>query len=155
MQPDRATLSAADLGAAAAKPRLDVKALLLRYALVLVLFVFVAVLGASNASFFTLSNFNVVLLQVSTNALLATGATYVILTGGIDLSVGSVVGLSGVVAAMVAQRDGAGFTVAAVAATPRNRRRVARRPVGSRELILVLPHAQPFGGRLGGDSKPG
>ena len=116
MQPDRATLSAADLGSATAKPRLDVKALLLRYALVLVLFVFVAVLGASNASFFTLSNFNVVLLQVSTNALLATGATYVILTGGIDLSVGSVVGLSGVVAAMVAQRDGAGFTVAAVAA---------------------------------------
>ena len=115
MQPDRATLSAADLGSATAKPRLDVKALLLRYALVLVLFVFVAVLGTSNASFFTLSNFNVVLLQVSTNALLATGATYVILTGGIDLSVGSVVGLSGVVAAMVAQRDGAGFTVAAVA----------------------------------------
>jgi len=90
--------------------------LLLRDALVLVLFVFVGVLGVSNASFFTMSNFNVVLLQVSTNALLATGSTYVILTGGIDLSVGSVVGLSGVVAAMVAQRDGIPWTVAAVAA---------------------------------------
>ena len=117
MQPDRATVSSADLASAApARARIDVKALLLRYALVLVLFVFVGVLGVSNASFFTLSNFNVVLLQVSTNALLATGATYVILTGGIDLSVGSVVGVSGVVAAMIAQRDGVPWTVAAVAA---------------------------------------
>ena len=117
MQPDPATVSTADLASSApARARVDVKALLLRYALVLVLFVFVGVLGASSASFFTLSNFNVVLLQVSTNALLATGATYVILTGGIDLSVGSVVGVSGVVAAMVAQRDGVPWTVAAVAA---------------------------------------
>ena len=116
MPPDRATASTADLASSAPKARVDVKALLLRYALVLVLFVFVGVLGVSNASFFTLSNFNVVLLQVSTNALLATGATYVILTGGIDLSVGSVVGVSGVVAAMVAQRDGVPWTVAAVAA---------------------------------------
>ncbi len=101
MQPDRATLSPADLDSTApARHRVDVKALLLRDALVLVLFVFVGVLGVSNASFFTMSNFNIVLLQVSTNALLATGSTYVILTGGIDLSVGSVVGLSGVVAAM-------------------------------------------------------
>ncbi|MCW6510447.1 ABC transporter permease [Lichenifustis flavocetrariae] len=116
MQPDQAALSSADLAsAAAARPKFNAKELLLRYALVLVLFVFVAVLGVSNASFFTLSNFNVVLLQVSTNALLATGATYVILTGGIDLSVGSVVGMAGVAAAMVAQRDGTPWTVAAVA----------------------------------------
>ncbi len=107
MQPSNAPSSPAVLAAPAAPgERLNIKELLLRYALVLVLFVFVAVLGLSNASFFTLSNFNVVLLQVSTNALLATGATYVILTGGIDLSVGSVVGMAGVAAAMVAQQDG-------------------------------------------------
>ena len=89
MQPDQAVLSSADAAsAAAARPKLNIRELLLRYALVLVLAVFVAVLGVSNESFFTISNFNVVLLQVSTNALLATGATYVILTGGIDLSVG-------------------------------------------------------------------
>ena len=116
MQPDRAAIPAAEIASPPpARARVDVRALLLRYALVLVLFVFVGVLGVSNASFFTLSNFNVVLLQVSTNALLATGATYVILTGGIDLSVGSVVGLSGVVAAMVAQRDGLAWSTAAVA----------------------------------------
>ena len=117
MPPDRVAAPPAPLAVAApARPRVDVRALLLRYALVPVLFVFVGALGVSNASFFTLSNFNVVLLQVSTNALLATGATFVILTGGIDLSVGSVVGVSGVVAAMVAQRDGVPWTVAAVAA---------------------------------------
>ena len=116
MQPDQAGVSSSDLASSTpGRHRFDLREILLRYALVLVLFVFVIVLGLSNASFFTLSNFNVVLLQVSTNALLATGATYVILTGGIDLSVGSVVGMSGVAAAMVAQRDGVPWTVAAVA----------------------------------------
>ena len=105
MQPDRTVASTADISSATAgRTPINIREVLLRYALVLVLLVFVAVLGLSNASFFTLSNFNVVLLQVSTNALLATGATYVILTGGIDLSVGSVVGMAGVAAAMVAQR---------------------------------------------------
>ncbi|UDL94160.1 ABC transporter permease [Lichenihabitans sp. PAMC28606] len=115
MQPSDAPVSTAALTVPMAPPsRFNLRDLLLRYALVLILIVFVGVLGVSNGSFFTLSNFNVVLLQVSTNALLATGATYVILTGGIDLSVGSVVGMAGVAAALVAQRDGVGFTVAAV-----------------------------------------
>ena len=115
MQPERTVATTADiLSATQGRTPFNIKEVLLRYALVLVLLVFVAVLGLSNASFFTLSNFNVVLLQVSTNALLATGATYVILTGGIDLSVGSVVGMAGVASAMVAQRDGVPWTVAAV-----------------------------------------
>jgi ribose/xylose/arabinose/galactoside ABC-type transport system permease subunit len=117
MQLDEATASDAALASPEnIKARFDLRAFLLRYALALLLFLFVAVLGVSNASFFTLSNFNVVLLQVSTNALLATGATFVILTGGIDLSVGSVVGMSGVVAAMLAQSDGVLPAAIAVAA---------------------------------------
>jgi ribose/xylose/arabinose/galactoside ABC-type transport system permease subunit len=79
----------------------------LRYALVIILAVFVVALALTNRSFLTVSNLNVILIQVAANALLATGATFVILTGGIDLSVGSVVGLSGVVAALFAQDDGA------------------------------------------------
>jgi len=85
--------------------------LALRYSLVIILFVFLVALAISNRSFLTLSNMNVILIQVAANALLATGATFVILTGGIDLSVGSVVGLAGVVAALVAQNDG-GLTCA-------------------------------------------
>lgn len=39
-----------------------------------------------------------VMMQITINALLATGMTFVILTGGIDLSVGSVAALTGIVA---------------------------------------------------------
>ncbi|TCL71639.1 monosaccharide ABC transporter membrane protein (CUT2 family) [Hydrogenispora ethanolica] len=39
-----------------------------------------------------------VMMQIAINALLATGMTFVILTGGIDLSVGSVAALAGIVA---------------------------------------------------------
>ena len=111
-----ATPATAEPRAARNEPRERLSAFALRYSLAIVFVVFLVVLGISNASFLTLSNFNVVLLQVSTNALLATGATFVILTGGIDLSVGSVVGMSGVVAALVAQADGTPATVEAVAA---------------------------------------
>ncbi len=83
------------------------RALALRYALVIILAVFIVALAITNHSFLTVSNLNVILIQVAANALLATGATFVILTGGIDLSVGSVVGLAGVTAALFAQDDGA------------------------------------------------
>ena len=49
--------------------------------------------------FFTRANLTTVLLHVSVNAILALGMTFVIVTGGIDLSVGSLVGLGGVLAA--------------------------------------------------------
>ncbi len=78
----------------------------LRYSLVIILALFLVTLAVSNRSFLTVSNMNVILIQVAANALLATGATFVILTGGIDLSVGSIVGLAGVTAALFAQNDG-------------------------------------------------
>ncbi len=49
--------------------------------------------------FFTFSNFMLISKQSSINALLAIGQMFVILTAGIDLSVGSMVGLSGAIAA--------------------------------------------------------
>lgn len=50
-------------------------------------------------NFFTLDNWLNILRQVSINALIAFGMTFVILTGGIDLSVGSVLALSSAFAA--------------------------------------------------------
>ncbi|WP_347862839.1 ribose ABC transporter permease [Salimicrobium sp. PL1-032A] len=47
------------------------------------------VLGFASDNFFTLDNILNLLRQVSINALIAFGMTFVILTGGIDLSVGS------------------------------------------------------------------
>ena len=55
--------------------------------------------------FLTWSNLLIVLTQVSINALLAFGVTFVIITGGIDLSLGSMVAVTGVVAASFAHPD--------------------------------------------------
>ena len=46
--------------------------------------------------FFVAKNLTNILQQISTNAIIAFGMTYVILLGGIDLSVGAVVALSGI-----------------------------------------------------------
>jgi erythritol transport system permease protein len=48
--------------------------------------------------FLTASNLSILVKHVAINAILAIGMTFVILSGGIDLSVGSIAGLSGVVA---------------------------------------------------------
>jgi ribose transport system permease protein len=53
--------------------------------------------------FLTVSNLLNVLEQTSINAVIAVGMTFVILSGGIDLSVGSVLALSGVVLATLLQ----------------------------------------------------
>jgi erythritol transport system permease protein len=49
-------------------------------------------------SFFTANNLSILTRHVAINALLAIGMTFVVISGGIDLSVGSVAGLSGMVA---------------------------------------------------------
>lgn len=49
-------------------------------------------------NFVSVGNAIIISKHVSINAILAIGMTYVILTGGIDLSVGSIVGLTGMVA---------------------------------------------------------
>lgn len=69
--------------------------------LILFLIVLCIVMSILKPTFITPENITNVLIQVSINALLATGMTFVILTGGIDLSVGSVAALSGVLAAYV------------------------------------------------------
>jgi simple sugar transport system permease protein/ribose transport system permease protein len=51
-------------------------------------------------NFFDFNNFRNILLQVSPTVLVAVGMTYVIATGGIDLSVGSVMAIAGAVAAV-------------------------------------------------------
>ncbi|MCR6095439.1 ribose ABC transporter permease [Salipaludibacillus agaradhaerens] len=63
------------------------------------LFLIVAIITILNPSFLTFGNVLNVLRQVSINALIAFGMTFVILTGGIDLSVGSMLALSGAVTA--------------------------------------------------------
>lgn len=70
-----------------------------RYGIFLALAAECLIIGFSTDSFFTVANLSNVLRQNAFIAILAAGMTFVILTGGIDLSVGSVVALSGVIAA--------------------------------------------------------
>jgi len=64
------------------------------------------ILALATDAFFTQSNLGNVLRQNAFTAILAAGMSLVILTGGIDLSVGSVVGLAGVLSADVLFRGG-------------------------------------------------
>jgi ribose transport system permease protein len=72
-------------------------------AAVLALVVLVVIVDiASHGSFLEPANIVRVLRQITYNCVLGVGQTFVIITGGIDLSVGSLVALTGVVAALVA-----------------------------------------------------
>lgn len=64
--------------------------------------------------FLTSGNLFTMLLNVTVIALLSLGQTFVLLTGGIDLSVGSGIALSGVLAAMVLQSNGSVWEAMAV-----------------------------------------
>ncbi len=71
--------------------------------LVLVLAAMVAFFTIQNPIFFSDGVFGNILLDWGPVVLIAVGETFVVITAGIDLSVGSVLGLSGVVAAFVMQ----------------------------------------------------
>jgi inositol transport system permease protein len=59
-------------------------------------------LALARPNFLTLGNLINLVRQISINGILAVGVTYVLLTGGVDLSLGSLVALTGVIAAMFA-----------------------------------------------------
>ncbi|HQD43888.1 MAG TPA: ABC transporter permease [Defluviitoga tunisiensis] len=71
---------------------------------------------AETEYFFTISNFMTIAKQSAVNILLALGEMYVILTGGIDLSVSSVAGLSGAVFAGTTLSSGGNVLLGALAA---------------------------------------
>ena len=65
--------------------------------------------GLLNGGFFTLENLSIVTQQASINIVLAAGMTFVILTGGIDLSVGSILAASAVTAMLCSSVPGWGW----------------------------------------------
>jgi erythritol transport system permease protein len=71
--------------------------LLLRGRTLIVLAILVILFGAISPEYLSQSNLILMTKHVSVNAILAIGVTFVILTGGIDLSVGSIAGLSSMV----------------------------------------------------------
>ena len=70
-----------------------------QYGIVLALVLIIIVFSFSTENFFSPSNAINVLRQVSIKGIVSIGMCFVILTGGIDLSVGSIMALSGIVVA--------------------------------------------------------
>ena len=87
----------------AAPVKVDLIGFLARFAPLIFLIVLMAVFAIAEPRFLTSLNLFNVLRQVSIYGLLAIGMTFVILTAGIDLSIGSLVAFAGLVAAAVAK----------------------------------------------------
>jgi ribose/xylose/arabinose/galactoside ABC-type transport system permease subunit len=89
------------------------QSLLQRFGLLLVIVILSALMSVVRPVFLTSGNLINVLRQVSMNGVLAIGITFVILTGGIDLSIGSVVAVTSVIAGRLLEE---GHSIAAAIA---------------------------------------
>src|SRR6202012_2075258 len=83
---------------------------------VFVLVILLATFSMMAPSFLTANNLSILAKHVSISAILAVGMTFVVLAGGIDLSVGSVAGLAGMVAGGLLTVGIGGHTVGVVGA---------------------------------------
>ena len=77
---------------------MSVGAMLFRLRALLALAVLLGVFSLLSPAFLTTANLTILVKHVAINAIMAVGMTFVILSGGIDLSVGSIAGLAGMIA---------------------------------------------------------
>jgi ribose transport system permease protein len=84
------------------RPHIDLQALAIFIAAAAIFVIF----GLLNSSFLTLDNLRDVAVSACVNALIGIGLTFVIITGGIDLSVGSIASLVGIVSANMMVNNG-------------------------------------------------
>ena len=75
------------------------------YGMVVALLLICGIFSITSPVFLTQPNIANILNQVAINAVLAVGATFVILSGGIDLGLGSYVAITGVLTAMSVQNE--------------------------------------------------
>jgi ribose transport system permease protein len=97
-EPADRTTESTTVTAGPARPS-TVRDLLRRFGIFVAFLLLVVVLSFLSDSFLTVSNLLNIARQVSINAIIAAGMTFVILTAGIDLSVGSVLAFSGAIIA--------------------------------------------------------
>jgi len=83
--------------------QVDIGSVLLEGRAFIALIVLIIIFAFLSDSFLSLNNIITMTKHVAYNAILAIGMLFVILKGGIDLSIGSTVGLSGVVAGVLLQ----------------------------------------------------
>lgn len=83
----------------------NIKTIISRYGIYIIFLVIFLVLSIANQAFFTPSNLLNILKQASTVAVIAIGQTLCLITGGMDLSSGSIMALAGVTSAMFGLAD--------------------------------------------------
>lgn len=93
----------------------DMGKILRQFGLLFVALFIIILMSFLSPVFLTSQNITNILRQISLNGILSVGMTFVILTGGIDLSVGSVVGITGVIVGSLLQ-NGTNWLVACLAA---------------------------------------
>ncbi|MDB5438781.1 MAG: inner-rane translocator [Caulobacteraceae bacterium] len=76
-------------------------ALVIRFRAVIALVLLSAVFAILSPDFISTGNLTILLKHVAINAILAIGMTFVVLSGGIDLSVGSIAGVTGMIAGLL------------------------------------------------------
>jgi ribose transport system permease protein len=107
---DTENLTSADAQNKAAQRKLAVQqAIQILGMLPVLLLLCVAFHFLSDYRFFSLQNISIVMQQASINTVLAAGMTIVILTGGIDLSVGSILAVSAMAAVIMSKIPGWGL----------------------------------------------
>lgn len=79
-------------------------ALLFRLRALIALAILLVTFSLMSPAFLTAANLTILLKHVAINAIMAVGMTFVILSGGIDLSVGSIAGLAGMIAGALIDR---------------------------------------------------
>lgn len=84
---------------------INFKRLLIEQKSLITLLALVILVSSLNSHFFTLNNIFNILQQTSINAIIAVGMTLVILTSGIDLTVGALFALAGAIAASIIGAD--------------------------------------------------
>ena len=98
------TSQALPSGAVAAKQKRPLALLLISFRTFIALIVVFAFFGLTTPNFLDLPTLVIIAQHVAINAIMAIGMTFVILTAGIDLSVGSIVGVSGMIAGLLLTR---------------------------------------------------
>jgi ribose transport system permease protein len=86
--------------------KVDFKKLAVKYKSVIGFLLLCVIISFVTPRFLTVSNLRNVLTQVSVNAIIAIGMTFVILNNGIDLSVGSILAITGAIAAYLMKSTG-------------------------------------------------
>nr|WP_254450410.1 ABC transporter permease [Cohnella herbarum] len=86
-----------------------------KYGLIAILLAAVIILSLVSDTFLTVTNLMNVLRQVSINGILAIGMTFIILTAGIDLSIGSLMAVAAVIATSIVAHDPGAVGLALIA----------------------------------------